>query len=257
MTNYQEGNMRLLLVNDDGIYAEGLNILARELEKEYDLTIVAPEEQKSAQSQAITISNPLIVREVELDGIKSKAYSVSGTPADCVRIALDKLVDEEVDIVISGINQGLNAGMDVLYSGTVSAAIEANIYNIPAMALSAEWLDGKIDYELIARHGMEILNQTKKDFIENNIILNVNAPYLNGEKVNGIKVCEIGGAIYDYYLEENNSNGDRVLKLHGRGDGVLEEGTDRYYLSKGYITITPLHYNLTNFNLLGTVESWF
>ena len=250
--------MRILLVNDDGIYAEGLHILAKELEKDYELTIVAPEEQKSAQSHAITISKPLIVKEVKLDGIKSKAYSVSGTPADCVRVALDKLVDEKIDMVISGINQGLNAGMDVLYSGTVSAAIEANMYNIPAMALSAEWIDGKIDYDLAVKYGKDVLNRTKEDFIKNNIILSVNTPYLDGKDISGVKVCKIGSVIYDYYNMENNEvNGERILKLHGRKDRILEEATDRYYLSKGYVTITPLHYDLTNFKLLDMVESWF
>lgn len=250
--------MRLLLVNDDGIHAEGINILAKELEKDYELTIVAPEEQKSAQSQAITISKSLTVKETQLDGIKSKAYSVSGTPADCVRVALDKLIDEKVDMVISGINQGLNAGMDVLYSGTVSAAIEANLYNIPSMALSAEWIDGEVDYHLAAKHGKDILEKTKDDFVKNNIILSINTPYLNGKDISGIKVCKIGGVIYDYYLMEyNGDNEERVLKLHGRKDRTPEEGTDRYYLSKGYVTITPLHYDLTNFNLLNKVESWF
>ena len=250
--------MKLLLVNDDGIHSEGIYILAKELEKDHDLIIVAPEEQKSAQSQAITISKSLVVKEVELEGIKSKAYSVSGTPADCVRVALDKLIDEKVDMVISGINKGLNVGMDVLYSGTVSAAIEANLYNIPSMALSAEWADGKVDYHLAAKHGKEILERTKDDFIKNNIILSINTPYLDGKDISGIKVCKIGGVIYDYYIMENNGdNGEKILKLHGRRDKTFEEGTDRYYLSQGYVTITPLHYDLTNFNLLGTVESWF
>ena len=250
--------MRILLVNDDGIYAEGLHILAKELEKDYELIIAAPEEQQSAKSQAITISDPLIIKEVKLDGIKSKAYSISGTPADCVRVALDKLVDGKIDMVISGINQGLNAGMDILYSGTVSAAIEANLYDIPAMALSAEWIDGKIDYNLAAKHGKDILDRTKEDFIENNIILSVNTPYLDGKDISGIKVCKIGNVIYDHYrIESDETNGKRVLRLHGRKDRILEEDTDRYYLSKGYVTITPLHYDLTNFKLLDMVESWF
>src|SRR5690606_19674244 len=125
--------MRLLLVNDDGIHAEGINKLAMELEKKHEVTIVAPNDERSAQSHALTLRKPLIVKEVKLEGIKSRAYSVSGTPADCVRIALDQLIKEPVDLVISGINKGLNVGMDVLYSGTVSAAIEANLYGIPSM----------------------------------------------------------------------------------------------------------------------------
>lgn len=249
--------MRILLVNDDGIYSEGIHILAKMLEKDHEIIIVAPEEQRSAQSQAITISKALIVKEEKLEGVKSKAYSVSGTPADCVRIALDKLVEKPIDLVISGINMGLNAGMDILYSGTVSAAIEANIYNLPAIALSAEWIDGNIDYNLAAEYGKYILEKTKKDLINNNIILSVNTPYLDGKKPKGIKVCKIGGVIYDYYLMEDNGNkGEKVLKLQGRKDAEFEEDTDRFYLSQGYVTITPLHYDLTNFNLLKKVERW-
>src|SRR5690606_35361688 len=135
--------------------------LAESLEKDYEIIIVAPEEQRSAQSQAITISKSLIVKEVELEGIKSKAYSVSDTPVDCVRLDLDKLIEETIVLVISGINMGINAGMDILYSGTVSAAIEANIYQLPAMALSAEWVDGKIDYHLAAEYGKYILEKSK------------------------------------------------------------------------------------------------
>lgn len=250
--------MNILLVNDDGIYAEGINILARELEKDYNITIVAPDEQKSAQSQAITIGNTLIVKEVELDGIRSKAYSVSGTPADCVRVAMDQLIEGDIDIVVSGINEGLNVGMDVLYSGTVSAAIEAHLHGIPSMALSAEWVDGKIDYDLTVEYGKKILRETREDFIKDNIILNINTPYLNGRALEGIRVCEIGGVIYDYYLVKGDKgNGEKVLKLQGRKESILKEGTDRYYVSKGYVAITPICYNFTNFSLLDKVRSWF
>lgn len=249
--------MRLLIVNDDGIQAEGIHSLAKELEKDYELTIVAPDEEKSAGSHAITIKKDLIVKKVKLEGIKSKAYSVSGTPADCVRVALDKLIDEPVDMVLSGINMGLNAGMDVLYSGTVSAAIEANLYKIPSMALSAEWVDGKINYEIAAKYGRYILEKTKDDFVKNNIVLSINTPFLEEENIKGIKVCKIGGVIYDYYFMENDRvKGESTLRLKGRKNGELEKDTDRFYLSQGYVTVTPLHYDLTNFNLLQKVESW-
>ena len=249
--------MRLLIVNDDGIQAEGIYSLAKELEKDYELTIVAPDEEKSAGSHAITIKKDLIVKKVKLEGIKSKAYSVSGTPADCVRVALDKLIDEPVDMVLSGINMGLNVGMDVLYSGTVSAAIEANLYKIPSMALSAEWVDGKINYEVAAKYGRYILEKTKDDFVKNNIVLSINTPFLEEENIKGIKVCKIGGVIYDYYFMENDRvKGESTLRLKGRKNGELEKDTDRFYLSQGYVTVTPLHYDLTNFNLLQKVESW-
>ena len=249
--------MNLLLVNDDGIHAEGIRVLAKELEKDHEVIIVAPEDQRSAQSQAITILKPLVIKEAQLEGVKSKAYSVSGTPADCVRVALDKLIDKPVDMVLSGINMGLNVGMDVLYSGTVSAAIEANMYKIPSMALSAQFVDGNVNYQIAAKYGKYILEKSKDDFIKNNIVLSINTPFLEEDQVKGVKVCKIGGVVYDYYImEEDQDNGQMTLKLKGRKEQNLEEETDRFYLSQGYITITPLYYDLTNFNLLEKVEGW-
>ena len=130
--------MKILLTNDDGVHALGIYALAKVLEKEHDVIIVAPSEQKSASSHAITIRNPLYMGETQLDGIKSKAYWVKGTPADCVKLFFEKINNEKIDFVISGINDGYNLGTDVLYSGTVSAAIEANIYNIPSIAVSTD-----------------------------------------------------------------------------------------------------------------------
>lgn len=248
--------MRILLTNDDGIMAEGLYTLAKELEKDYEVIIVAPEIQRSAQSHAITLFQPLVVKEVELEGLKSKAYSISGTPADCVRVAIDVLAEGPVDYVFSGINIGLNSGMDILYSGTVSAAIEANIYKIPSIAVSAEFKDGNANFKLAAKYAKEIFENTKNKLKESNIVLNINTPYRDEEEIKGTKVCKIGGVIYDYYFMEQNEKGEKVLKLKGRRDSKIEEDTDRYYLQQGYVTITPLHYDLTSFNLLEEVRDW-
>ncbi len=249
--------MRLLLVNDDGIHAEGIQRLAKELEKDYELTIVAPADERSAQSHALTLRKPLVVKEVELGDIKSKAYSVSGTPADCVRVALDKLLAEPVDMVLSGINRGLNVGMDVLYSGTVSAAIEANLYNIPSIALSAQWENGNINYDIAVKYGKYILEKLKEKLLENNMIISINTPLIKDEEVKGIKVCKIGGVVYDYYVvEDGETKGEAVFKADGRRREIEEEDTDRYYISQGYVTITPLQYNLTNFQLIDKVKDW-
>ncbi len=249
--------MRLLLVNDDGIHAEGINKLAMELEKKHEVTIVAPNDERSAQSHALTLRKPLIVKEVKLEGIKSRAYSVSGTPADCVRIALDQLIKEPVDLVISGINKGLNVGMDVLYSGTVSAAIEANLYGIPSMALSAEWNDGNINYEVAIKYGSIIFEKMKDELLKNKMIININTPYLDIDEVKGIKVCRVGGVVYDYYImEDNGNNGQSTFVAGGRENKAPEKDTDRFYIAQGYVTVTPLQYNLTNFDLIDRVESW-
>ncbi|HHV46619.1 MAG TPA: 5'/3'-nucleotidase SurE [Tissierellia bacterium] len=249
--------MRLLLVNDDGIHAKGINKLAMELEKEHEVIIVAPDDERSAQSQALTLRKPLFVEEVSLEGIKSKAYSVSGTPADCVRVAMAKLLDKPVDMVISGINKGLNVGMDVLYSGTISAAIEANLYRIPSIALSAQWVDGNVNYETAIRYGKLIMDKMKDELLKNKMIISINTPYLDEDRIKGIKVCKIGGIVYDYYLmEDGEIKGQSIFKAEGRERREPEEGTDRFYIAQGYVTITPLQYNLTNFDLIEKVESW-
>ncbi len=248
--------MRILLVNDDGIMAEGLSHIAKELEKDYELTIIAPENQQSAKSHSITLFEALSVKEVKLDGIKSKAYSVSGTPADCVRVGMEALVPGGIDLVVSGINQGLNSGMDILYSGTVSAAIEASVYNIPSIAISAEYLNGTCRFDLAAKYGKEILEKTKDNLLNSNLVLNVNIPHREEDQIKGIKTCKIGDAIWDNYILEEKQNGDKTVKVIGRKDTILKEDTDRYCLGLGYVTITPLHYDLTNFDLLEEVNKW-
>lgn len=249
--------MRLLLVNDDGIDAIGIQALAKEFEKDYELTIVAPEGQRSAASHSITLTKPILVKKVEIPGIKSKAYSVSGSPADCVRVALDKLIDGHVDMILSGINLGLNIGTDILYSGTVSAAIEGNLYRIPSMALSCQLGEEPDCFTTSAKYAKQIFEKVKDDLVETNIVLNVNFPCIKEEDIKGIKVCKIGGVVYDYYFVENKNGEDEVtLKLDGRYNENVEEGTDRYYLRKGYITMTPLHYDLTNYKLMEKVNTW-
>ncbi len=247
--------MRVLLTNDDGIMAKGIQILAKELEKEHEVIIVAPDIQKSAQSHAITLFKPLVVKEVKLEGIKARAYSISGTPADCVRAGMEVLTDGPVDLVFSGINIGLNSGMDILYSGTVSAAIEASIYNIPSIAVSTEYINEKANFDIAARYASEISKKAIQEIIGTNIVLNINTPYTETD-VKGIKVCRVGDAIYDYYFEGENGNGERFLEAKGRRTINLTKDTDRYHLSQGYATVTPLHYDLTNFETLEKVRNW-
>ncbi|MDD2446896.1 MAG: 5'/3'-nucleotidase SurE [Tissierellia bacterium] len=248
--------MKILLTNDDGIMADGIYILAKELEKEHDITIVAPETQKSAQSHAITLHRPLIIKEVKLNGLKSKAYSISGTPADCVRAGIEAIVDDKVDLVMSGINLGLNSGMDILYSGTVSAAVEANIYGIPSIAISAEYMKGIANYNISAKYALKVLEKTASKLLKTNIVLNLNTPYDLNDVNKELKLSSIGGPILDYYFIEDTENGEKALTLKGRKKAELVEGTDRYFLAKGYATITPLKYDLTNYDLLKSCEDW-
>lgn len=252
--------MRLLITNDDGIDSEGILILARELEREHEVTVAAPDNQRSACGHSITLTRPLIIKEVKLQGVKAKAYSIDGTPADCVRLAIDKILNGKVDMIISGINRGVNLGTDVIYSGTVSAAVEAAVYNVPSIAISSEFIEDeeKHNYELAARIVRDVLEKAKENFIKKDVVLNINVPLLAEDKIKGIKVCRIGSRTYEnYYIERLEASGYKSYEVKGELKENFEKDTDVYYFGEGYITLTPLHYDLTNFKLLKSVEEWF
>lgn len=250
--------MRILITNDDGINSIGLHMLVKEIEKEHEVLVAAPSEQRSASGHSITIHRPLSVKEVKIESIKSRAFSIDGTPADCVKIARDKIVSGKIDMVLSGINRGLNLGTDVLYSGTVSAAIEGAIYKIPSAAISLELFEGDMDYSAAAVYAAKIINTAYKNSIQNDVVLNINVPYRPISDIKGIKVCHLGNRIYtDCYIETSLDNSCVGFMLGGTVIENDEKDTDVFYLNEGYVTLTPLHYDLTNFKLLSTVENWF
>lgn len=247
--------MRILLTNDDGVMAEGIRVLAKELQKHHEVIVVAPDKERSAQSHSITLFEPLVIKKVSLEGIDCKVYSVAGTPADCVRAGVEVLIKEPIDFVCSGINIGLNSGMDILYSGTVSAAIEASVYNLPSIAVSAEFINSKVNFNVAAKHAVKILEKSIPDLIGTNMVLNINVPYTEKD-IKGVKVCKAGDPINDYYLVGENGDGEKYIQASGRRDIEFTKNTDRYFLRKGYITVTPLHYDLTNFKTLEKVKDW-
>lgn len=251
--------MNILITNDDGINAPGIISLAKEVSKEHNVIIVAPREQKSASSHSISIHNPIKIKEESIDGLSCKAYSVVGTPADCTQVGLS-LLEDNIDIVISGINKGPNVGTDILYSGTVSAAIEGAIYGVPSIAVSmdVDYEKDDEDYSKAVKWLMKILNIAKKSYLKNDVVLNLNIPNLKYEDMKGIKVCKIGKSTYstEYTLLENN-NEDKTYVTKGIRNDIEKDETDLYYLSKGYVTLTPLHFDFTNFNILDNVKGIF
>jgi len=250
--------MRLLITNDDGINAKGIYALAKELEKNHEVIIVAPANERSACGHSITLSRPLIVKEVKLEGLEVKAFSVDGTPADCVKIAINELIDGKIDMVISGINKGLNLGTDILYSGTVSAAIEACIYKIPSMAISMAVKKNIENYEMAAVYAGEVLLIAEKNNIKNDIVLNVNVPLLEKNEIKGIKVCKIGSRLYNNaYIKTIGENNETHYQIKGELKDIHEDDSDTLYFKEGYVTVTPLHYDLTNFKILKDVSDWF
>ncbi|GAA0108046.1 MULTISPECIES: 5'/3'-nucleotidase SurE [Clostridium] len=249
--------MKILITNDDGINARGIIALAKEISKKHEIIVVAPREQKSASSHSISIHNPIKIREEKLDE-NFKAYSLVGTPADCTQAGLS-LLGGDIDIVISGINRGLNCGTDILYSGTVSAAVEGAIYSVPSIAISmdVDWSKEDEDYSKAAKWISKILDVAEKDYLKENVVLNVNVPNINEEDIKGLKVCRLGKSTYktNYILVEENE--DKVYVTKGTRNDILEDDSDLYFLSQGYVTLTPLHFDFTNFKILDEVKDIF
>ena len=197
------------------------------------------------------------LREEKLDE-NFKAYSLVGTPADCTQAGLS-LLGGDIDIVISGINRGLNCGTDILYSGTVSAAVEGAIYSVPSIAISmdVDWSKEDEDYSKAAKWISKILDVAEKGYLKENVVLNVNVPNINEEDIKGLKVCRLGKSTYktNYILVEENE--DKVYVTKGTRNDILEDDSDLYFLSQGYVTLTPLHFDFTNFKILDEVKDIF
>jgi 5'-nucleotidase len=248
--------MKILITNDDGINAKGIQMLAIALQSKHEITLVAPDRQRSASSHSITLSDPLTIKIVQVKDLNCKCFSVSGTPADCTKIAIEKLVSEEVDLVISGINDGFNLGTDILYSGTVSAAIEAAIMKVPSIAISCDGRDES--FEIAIEYIGKIIDSLKIQQLQNNMVLNVNIPSVHKSQVKGIKVCKIGERNYkDVFIEIENTNEHTIYEVKGDPEDLDEMDTDVLHIKEGYITLTPLHYDLTNFKILDKVSKWF
>lgn len=250
--------MRILITNDDGINSIGLHKLVKEMERDNEVIVVAPSNQRSACSHSITIHDSIFVKETRIEGIKSRAYSISGTPADCVKVGLEKLTGGNVDMIISGINYGLNIGTDVIYSGTVSAAVEGAIYKIPSMAVSMEIHNNDEELTQGAKYAVSILKTAYENYIKNDMVINVNIPERVSEGISGFKVCQLGNRIYNTcYIETIRDDKEISYELKSEACDEEDHDTDVFYIKKRYITITPLHYDLTNFKVLKDVEKWF
>lgn len=238
--------MHYLLVNDDGVDAPGLCTLAKALEKRGDVVaIVAPNTERSGSSHGITIQGSIDLTPVELPGVRGRAYGISGTPADCVRVGLHLF--PRTEMVLSGINRGLNLGVDTLYSGTVSAALEAGIYGKGSLAISAQciWATGEIDYDRAAEITTEVLDRYGAFARAKRAILSLNIPYEIADDT--VRLVPIGEpAYYRYDVKENEGVVTPQEKIRATPDGTRDRGI----VEAGGISLTPLHFDLTDHNAL-------
>lgn len=247
--------MKILISNDDGFYAPGINALIDAMKGKHELYVVAPHEQQSAMSHALTLNKPLRVKLIESQRY-TKGWSVEGTPADCVKLALEELLDFKPDYILSGINNGPNLGSDIMYSGTVSAAAEGTILGIPAMSISLCGY-GHDNFDDAAKAVVPVIEHFLNNPQEGDILVNVNIPNINLEDIKGIKVTTLGNVVYNKPFEERiDPRGNTYYWL--AGDIKYEDNhelSDVMTVHDGYISVTPVHYKQTcnkTFELLKT-----
>ncbi|HOC60588.1 MAG TPA: 5'/3'-nucleotidase SurE [Smithella sp.] len=247
--------MKILLTNDDGIYARGLNTLYEELSKEHDCLIVAPEIEQSAVGHAITLFRPLVVRSA-IKGGKFLGYAVCGTPADCVKLGIRELAKQKPELVISGINRGANCGNNLIYSGTVSAATEAAMMGVPSMAVSLD-SHQEADFSFAARFARKMVQMIRENKLLQESALNVNIPCLPEEKISGVVVVEQGKINFFETFEKRIDPRNNIYYWISGETLPAEKDlqTDIGALSQGYITITPIQYDLTRHEVIGKIQN--
>jgi 5'-nucleotidase len=250
----------ILVTNDDGVMAPGLLALTYEMRKLGRVSILAPDRNWSGGGHVKTLDRALRVREVLLaDG--TQAFASDGAPSDCVALATLGFIKEPIDLVVSGINAGANLGHDVTYSGTVTAAMEAVIAGIPAVAVSLETLDGhvgEIDYGPAARAASRVVRQVIENGLSHEILLNVNVPFLPDEQIRGFALTRQGLRVYHSRLDERIDPRNKPYYWIG-GDaptGVPERGSDVGALAEGFVSVTPLQLDLTAYRALTDINTW-
>jgi 5'-nucleotidase len=238
--------MKILVTNDDGIFAEGLITLVKELKKIADVVVVAPDRELSAMGTTVSLHQPVRARKAMpvAEGVES--YAVEGTPADCVILALGKLVNDKVDLVISGINQGGNLGDDVLISGTVGAALEASLHGLQAIAISAGWGDN-FYFDDAAKFAALLARKVESGVIPPDICLNVNLPSLPREEISGVVItCPARYSHTDVIEERYNNGRSYYWFVRKRVNKAVDENTDTWAMEQGNISISPLLTNYAN-----------
>jgi 5'-nucleotidase len=247
--------MKILLCNDDGIHAPGLAALADELKKTAEVIVVAPAREQSAMGHAITMSDPLRAEEYYKNG-EFFGWAVNGTPADCIKLALYALLDQRPEMVISGINQGSNTGINTLYSGTVSAATEGRINDLPSFSISLTSYHNK-EFSPAARFAARLATQVKSLDLPKGVFLNVNVPALPEEDIKGVRITRQGLAVYEeIFHRRTDPKGKVYFWLDGeRGQEDDDPQIDERAVSAGYISITPIHYDLTHYQTFGRLSN--
>ncbi|MEE4241733.1 MAG: 5'/3'-nucleotidase SurE [Desulfopila sp.] len=229
----------ILLTNDDGFDSEGITTLFKSLKRLGRVIMIAPDRDKSAVSHSLTMHRPLRVKQLESD-----IFAIDGTPTDCVALALQKILQKSPDLLVSGINNGPNLGDDISYSGTVSAALEGTMHAVPSIAVSMA--ERTSDFRFGAEITAQLASLTIAQGLPENTLLNINIPA--GEKIAGIRVTRQGRRMWRNAIQETTDPWGRKLYWIGGGSPYTDSATDTdvYAVSKGYVSVTPIHLDKTN-----------
>ena len=248
--------MKILVTNDDGIYSSGISALVDALKEIAEVIVVAPSEEQSAVGHGITMKYPLRVTKYFKNG-NFFGYAVEGTPADCVKMGIRNIMGESPGLVISGINHGSNTAINIIYSGTVSAAREASIMDVPAIAISITSHDAK-DFRYAGKIAKMLALKVKEHELPNGTLLNVNVPNFPEEEIAGILVTEQSKAKWDdIYEKRTDPFGKDYYWLTGKLVEVEnEEQSDQSAIKNKFVSVTPIHFDLTDYETFEKMKSW-
>ncbi|HEY1195411.1 5'/3'-nucleotidase SurE [Flavobacterium sp.] len=248
----------ILVTNDDGILAPGIRALISVMETIGDVIVVAPDKPQSAMGHAITINNTLFLDKISKDGDAIAEYSCSGTPVDCVKLAVNEILKRKPDLCVSGINHGSNSSINVIYSGTMSAAVEAGIEGIQSIGFSLLDFDWNADFEQIKSFVKKIALETLENKLPPGVVLNVNFPKLKESEIKGIKVCRQAKAYYAQKFDKRQTPfGKDYYWLAGKFVNEDKgEDTDEWALENGYVSVVPVQFDLTAHHSIQQLNTW-
>jgi 5'-nucleotidase len=248
----------ILVTNDDGISAPGIRALIAIMSEIGEVVVVAPDKPQSAMGHAITINSTLYLNKISKENALITEYTCSGTPVDCVKLAVNEILKQKPDLCVSGINHGSNSSINVIYSGTMSAAVEAGIEGIPAIGFSLLDYDWNADFESSKSFIKKIVLETLEKGLPEGVVLNVNIPKLKENEIKGIKICRQAKAIWEEKFDKRQTPyGKDYYWLTGEFVNQDKgEDTDEFALSKSYISVVPVQFDLTAHHTIQQLNTW-
>ncbi len=248
----------ILVTNDDGINAPGIRALIEVMSEIGDVVVVAPDSPQSAMGHAITINSTLYINKISKENATIEEYSCSGTPVDCVKIAVNEILKQKPDLCVSGINHGSNSSINVIYSGTMSAAVEAGIEGIPAIGFSLLDYNWNANFEPVKSFVKKIATQVLTNKLPEGVILNVNFPKVEEYEIKGIKVCRQAKALWQERFDKRQTPmGKDYYWLTGEFVNLDKgEDTDEWALAHNYISVVPVQFDLTAHHAIQTITNW-